>query len=111
MAKCSSCGKDTELFVSGSPLCLECVAGPTRDHILEILRDELKKASQIAAEASQKFDHTVTLPAGLPHPDGTQQVHRTGLELSHARGELRESLHRLNKFLVYGEVPDDLKRY
>jgi hypothetical protein len=109
MAVCSQCGGETELFVNGSPLCLDCVAGPTRDRVLQILRDDLKEASRAAAEASEKFNQTIQIPTGLPHPDGQQHIHCSGSELSVARGRLRDSLYKLNKFLVYGEIPEDLK--
>ena len=29
MAKCSRCGADTELYVNGDPVCLECVKAAT----------------------------------------------------------------------------------
>ncbi len=101
MEKCRHCGTDTELFVNGSPLCLGCVTEPAPDSILQILQTEFKSASRIAAEASGKFDLI---------PDGATHVHTVGLELSEARGNLRRSLLRLNKFLVNGEIPEDLKR-
>ena len=109
MPVCFQCGGDTELFVNRSPLCLDCVAGPTRDSILKVLRDDLKAASHTAAEASQKFDQVINIPTGLPRPDEQQHIHRAGLELSGARSKLRDSLYRLNEFLVYGQVPEDLK--
>ena len=61
MAVCFQCGGDTELFVNGSPLCLDFVAGPTRDSILQALRDDLRAASKTAAEASQRLDQVINL--------------------------------------------------
>ena len=110
MEKCRHCGTDTELFVNGSPLCLGCVTEPAPDSILQILQTEFKAASRVAAEASGKFDLITNAPAGLPRPDGATHVHPVGHELSEARGNLRRSLLRLNKFLVNGEIPEDLKR-
>jgi hypothetical protein len=60
--------------------------------------------------ASTKFNAVVRdIPSGLPHPDGTQRIHNLSRELAEAREKLAAAIRRLNDFVSYEVVPEDLK--
>jgi hypothetical protein len=82
------------------------------DHkrIHEILRDEFEAAKRRMNSASTKFNAVVRdIPSGLPHPDGTQRIHNLSRELAEAREKLAAAIRRLNDFVSYEVVPEDLK--
>ena len=60
--------------------------------------------------ASRKFNEVVRdIPSGLPHPDGTQRIHNLSRELADAREKLAAAITRLNDFVSYEVVPEDLR--
>jgi hypothetical protein len=76
--------------------------------------DALNKESKIARlrwdEATQRFDDVIReVPSGLPYPDSVDRIHRASRELSEARERFMASTARASKFVVHGEVPDDLR--
>jgi hypothetical protein len=82
------------------------------DHkrIHEILRDEFEAAKRRMNSASRKFNEVVRdIPSGLPHPDGTQRIHNLSRELADAREKLAAAITRLNDFVSYEVVPEDLR--
>jgi hypothetical protein len=82
------------------------------DHkrIHEILKDEFEAAKRRMNNASTKFNEVVRdIPSGLPHPDGTQRIHNLGRELADARERLAVAIARLNDFVSYEVVPEDLR--
>jgi hypothetical protein len=61
--------------------------------------------------ASQRFDGVIgRVPSRLPYPDSVQRIHRASRELSEARERFMECTARVSKFVVHGEVPEDLRK-
>jgi hypothetical protein len=81
----------------------------TLEKVHDLLQEELKNATERAANASASFlDVTSQVPSGLPHPDGTQRIRNMAHELAFARTELMRAHSRMDTFLVSGIAPDDL---
>jgi hypothetical protein len=75
-----------------------------------LLRD-LQEATKRADEASDAFlAITTEIPSGIPHPDGTQNIHNASHKLTAAREAIMMAHTRLNDYLERGIVPNDLKR-
>jgi hypothetical protein len=116
MAVCSRCGANTELHVSGLPVCLECSnpgerKPPTSDQIRTMLVTSIAKTTANVSKANQEFRDAISkFPGGLPHPDGSQRIKNASNKLNLARNELMTAHKRLTDFMDRGIVPEDLKR-
>ena len=117
MARCGYCAAETELYVSQTPICLTCSEQreqtrkpPPRDQqIRTVLVAGLVEASARSSAASQSFNNVMNhFPSGLPHPDGSQQIHNASADLAAARKELMRADNRLNDYLGRGIVQEDL---
>ena len=64
------------------------------------------------ADAANAAFHALMrdIPSNVPHPDGSQRLHNASRELTVARQAMMETSLRLNDFLNYGIIPEDLKR-
>ena len=112
MAECAYCKTETQLYLNGVPLCLKCSDQPRdkRDVKITLLK-ELAEATKRADEASDTFlAITTEIPNGMPHPDGTQNIHNASHKLTAAREALMRAHTRLNNYVERGIVPDDLKK-
>src|SRR5580692_8122604 len=99
MADCAYCGSETQLYMSGVPICLKCSnerekkaskKPPTSGRsIRSILVDEIAEASACVNNASQTFLEVMgKVPSGFPHPDGSQHIQNVSRKLSAARKDL-----------------------
>jgi hypothetical protein len=121
MAKCVYCGSETELYVSGVPVCLSCSDAAKRKDTVRRkppasqqetrnkLLQEVLEATAHHNEARADFEASM-VPGGLPHPDGTQRIINASRRLSMARKNMMTAHNRLDSFLETGSVPGDLKR-
>ena len=118
MAHCIHCNAEAQLYASGVPVCVRCskaqeaIRNVRSEHqALSILHQDLQEATERARAATVAFDALASkISSGLPHPDGTQQIHNASREVFQARVELMRAHSRLNDFVVRGIVPEDLKR-
>jgi len=121
MAGCSRCGAETELYISGVPLCVKCsdlqevkpkpLPPPQSEDIRSILSQDLMSATARNNEALREFDEVSgQFPSGLPHPDGVQRIKNASNALNIARKQMATAHKRLSDYLDRGIVPDDLKR-
>ena len=119
MERCARCKVEgTELYESGVPICLKCVAlrgaKPQKDRsasIQDILIRDLADATLRAESATTEFNSiTSDIPSSIPPPDGTQRIHNASRAMKVARDEKIMAHNRLNAFLERGIVPEDLKR-
>jgi hypothetical protein len=112
MAECAYCKTETQLYVGNVPVCLRCADEPheKRDLKAALLKD-LAEATERADEASDAFlAITTEVPSGIPHPDGTQNIHNASHKLTAAREAMMKAHTRLNDYVERGIVPEDLKR-
>ena len=118
MADCAYCGSETQLYTSGVPICLKCSnewekkarkkSPASGQSIRSVLVDEIAEASARVKNASQTFLEAIgKVPAGFPHPDGSQHIHNASHILSTARKDLMRAHTRLDDFLRTGIVPED----
>jgi hypothetical protein len=118
MALCVYCRKETELYVGGIPVCVECSEAraakpqPLSHHaIYAALQQDVAAAEERANAANAAFREVMQdIPSDLPHPDGTQRVLNVCRLLSAARREMTDADLRFSDFLVHGTVPAHLKR-
>jgi hypothetical protein len=122
MAICAYCKtEETQLYVSGIPICLKCSGEgdnsvgkepPTRHKSAQtILIDNIEDARARVDEANKIFmDVMGQVPSGVPHPDGSQRIQNASRKLAIARHELMTAHQRFDDFLKTGMVPEDLKR-
>src|SRR5258705_10589714 len=118
MAQCAYCKTETDLYVSGVPICVKCSqsreAKAKEDHnpnVQAILIHQLNEKTIRAQSAAIEFDAIADdIPSSLPHPDGTQHLRNASLDLTLARHEMMKAHYRLNDYLSRGIVPEDLKR-
>lgn len=93
MSKCVHCGSETDLLVSGIPVCVTCDLAPEKT--LELIKANLKLNEARAKWTSAKLELTkadeirASLPSG--HPDGTA-LHNAHTELAKAGQELQDAL-------------------
>src|SRR6266550_5074490 len=94
MAQCAYCKAETEMYVSGVPICIECSAAPqvkrkpplTVDQIRTTLFRDVFEATVRNNEATREFEATISqFPSGLPHPDGAQRIKNASDSLAVAR--------------------------
>jgi hypothetical protein len=111
MALCAYCQKETELYDGGTPVCVECAdARPPQPSLAARLHKEVALASERAEAANIAFQALMCdIPSNVPHPDGSQRLHNASRELTIARQAMMEATLRLNDFLNYGTIPEDLK--
>jgi hypothetical protein len=117
MVQCSRCGTPTEIDVGHyASVCEKCSKAqtasdlPATPEVRAILFEELIAASERARAATEYFTKvTGNIPSGLPHPDGTQRIHNASRKLTAARNEMIKAHSRLNDYLNFGIVPEDLK--
>ena len=112
MAECAYCKTETQLYVSNVPVCLKCSDEAQEKRLAKAtLLRELEEATKRAEGASDAFlAITTEVPSGLPHHDGTQQIHNASHKLTAAREEMMKAHDRLNDCIERGIVPEDLKQ-
>ena len=117
MATCARCKtEETQLYVSGVPVCLKCSEARTtprkpEQDVRAILLQEVLSATALSDEAAVEFEKVMTqIPSHIPHPDGGQRIMNASRKLTMARNEMAMAHHRLNNYLEKGAVPEDLKR-
>jgi hypothetical protein len=107
------------MYQNQIPICTECSeerdergAQPAREQqIRTILVNSLVEATTRTSVASQAFNIVMSqFPSGLPHPDGSRQIHNASAALAAARKELMMAHNRLNDYLGRGIIPEDLKQ-
>jgi hypothetical protein len=118
MELCAFCKtRETALYESDIPICLECADARTkrkppateRDIRRTLLQDVLELTAR-TNEATKEFNAVMRrIPSGLRHPDGTQGIKNASSKLSTARKELKKAHTRLNDYFERGVMPDDLK--
>jgi hypothetical protein len=110
---------ETFLFDHDVPIYLECADKREVKHkrleverqVNTILIHDVTEAKERAHAASDAFEAIVAdVPSGLPHPDGTQRIHKASRTLSAARQEMMMAHERLHDFLTRGIIPEDLKK-
>lgn len=80
------------------------------DRIVDRLQAELNRAKQAFDRAKEDFWRVAAAaPSGLPHPDGTQQVHNAARAHMHAMNTYTKALKRFNEYLLNGTIPEDLR--
>ena len=111
MAQCVYCHKETELYDSGTPVCVECSnARASQPSMAARLKREVALATERADAANAAFHALMRdVPSNLPQPDGTQRMQNASRELTVARQAMTEATLRLNDFLHDGTIPEDLK--
>ena|SRR5579872_1603751 len=118
MAECAYCKAETELYESGTPLCVACAGAravnpqpsPTDSQMREKLLQEVRLATVRVNLAAESFRSIIKdIPGDVPHPDGALRITHASRELSTAREEMMRAHRRLNDFLSRGVVPEDLK--
>src|SRR5437016_6009805 len=102
MEPCAICGDKTELFVNGSPLCVNC--SESFEHDRSSIHRRLEYAEQVTLVETQQALATLTeitseLPSAIPHPDGVERVERARRNLHHAQQNYLEASRRLTQFL------------
>jgi len=115
--QCSRCGVQTERYDGHyASVCTKCSEAqiepdlPAMPEVRAMLFEELIAASERARAATEYFTKvTANIPSGLPHPDGTQRIHNASRKLTVARDEMIKAHSRLNDYLNFGIVPEDLK--
>jgi hypothetical protein len=113
-AKCSQCGAETELIVSGVPICLTCDGQreselARRERIGFLLRERLEAARVQGDLASKRFSEIIKDgPNAMPSPDGLFRVERAGQDCREALKEVETAVRNLNEFLLHGTIPPDL---
>lgn len=114
MARCSYCGRETELHQGGVPTCAVCCEWLASEKL--IARSAHSRLVEDLAEAKAQLDSVTRthdqvigdIPSGLPHPDGAQRIHSISHELSIDQERLARAHSRLADFLDRGIVPEDL---
>jgi hypothetical protein len=77
--------------------------------VFEILRAEVERTRQEYAKSNEHFWMVCAdVPSDLPHPDGTKRVDLVARAKTAAMIAYTNALRRFNKFLLEGEVPDEL---
>ena len=112
MARCSYCGRKTELYVGGIPECIRCTDRliTPKQSIHTRLLEALAEATVEHLEAKAAYKGVMrNIPDGTPHPDGVQRIRSISHELSVAEQRLARAHSRLTAFLDSGTVPEDLK--
>ena len=111
MALCVYCRKETELYDSGTPICVACSNAPApQSSIASKLQREAAAATARADAANAAFHALMReIPSGMPQPDGSQRLQNASRELTVARQAMMEATLKLNDFLNHGTIPEDLK--
>ena len=117
VARCSYCGRETELHEAGVATCPACdnrlrMVGPGK------VRSVHAELNQDLAEATAELDLVTVaynqviddIPSGLPHPDGVQRLCSILQKLLVARERFDRAHSRLVGFLDTGTIPPDLSR-
>ena len=111
MARCSYCGRETELYTSGTPECIRCAERlrTPKQSIHARLLGALAEATveHLAAKAAYR-QVMRDIPDGTPNPDGVQRIRSISQELSIAEKRLASAHSRLADFLDTGAIPEDL---
>ena len=111
MARCSYCGKVTDLHQGGTPTCLHCAdqSKHRKQSIHTRLIAELAEATAEHLTATAAFNRAMSdIPSATPHPDGAQRIHSISHELSVAKKRLSSAHSRLTDFLDTGAIPEDM---
>ena len=93
MSKCVHCGSETDLLVSGIPVCVTCDLAPEKT--LELIKANLRLNEARAKWRSAKLELAKAdeIRASLPscHPDGARALHANA-ELFKVEKELQDAL-------------------
>jgi len=115
MARCSYCGRETELHEAGVPMCTGCGDRITASKPGEIrslhtrLVQALMDATGEHSAATAEYNRVMwDIPSAIPHPDGTQRIHSISQALSVSKKRLARAHSRLTDFLNTGAIPEDL---
>ena len=115
MARCSYCGRETELHEAGVPMCTGCAdriiaskPGEIRSVHTRLVQDLIDATSE-HSDATAAFNRVMwDIPSAIPHPDGVQRIHSMSQALSVSRKRLARAHSRLTDFLNTGAIPEDL---
>jgi hypothetical protein len=111
MARCSYCGRETDLYEGGIPICIACSDAPIPPNRTVYLRliEELAEATTEHQEATVAYNQVMwEIPSSLPHPDGVQRIRSISHQLAVAKKRLANAHSRLTDFLGTGTIPEDL---
>ena len=112
MARCSFCGRETELHPAGVPTCVNCansVRPRTTSVHGQLIQDLLEATAEHDAATATYNQVMWDIPSTIPHPDGVQRISSISRELSIAKERLARAHSRLSNFLDDGAMPEDLK--
>jgi hypothetical protein len=77
--------------------------------VASALRAELEVASERHEKARLEFWRvSADIPSGLPHPDGTSQIHGAARAHMEAMKAHYVALQRWNDYALNGTVPEDM---
>ncbi|MDP9115272.1 MAG: hypothetical protein M3O20_16525 [Acidobacteriota bacterium] len=112
MALCAYCRKETDLYHGGTAICVECAEAPASQRSIAYRLEREVAAATARAEAANAAFHALMreIPSSVPQPDGSQRLHNASHELTIARRAVTEAALRLNNFLNYGTLPEDVNR-
>jgi hypothetical protein len=113
MDRCSYCGRETELYEGGTPVCVPCSDASIHPEPTIHIRliEELAEATAEHSAATAAYNRVMwETPSAIPHPDGVQRIHSISRELSVAKKRLASAHSRLTDFLDTGIIPEDLLR-
>jgi DNA-directed RNA polymerase subunit RPC12/RpoP len=115
MARCSYCGRETELHEAGVAMCTACGDRITASKPGEIrsvhtkLVQALMDATSEHSAATAAYNRAMwDIPSAIPHPDGVQRIHSISQALSVSKQGLARAHSRLADFLDTGAIPEDL---
>ena len=117
VARCSYCGRETELHEAGVATCPACddrlrTAGLSKGFSVHgELNQELAEATAELDFVNVAYNQVMDdIPSRLPHSDGVQRIHSILQEMLVARERFDRAYSRLVGFLDTGTIPPDLSR-
>lgn len=113
MARCSYCGRGTELHEGGIPVCLACISLPSlpKRTIHTRLMEDLADATAQHSAATAAYNEVMwEIPSAIPHPDGVRRIRSISHDLAVSKARLARAHSRLADFLDTGAIPEDLLR-
>jgi DNA-directed RNA polymerase subunit RPC12/RpoP len=115
MARCSYCGRETELHEAGLPMCTACgdriiasKPGEIRSVHTRLVQDLMDATGEHAAATAAYNRLMRDIPSAIPHPDGVQRIHSISQALLVSKEGLARAHSRLADFLNTGVIPEDL---
>ena len=112
MARCSYCGRETELYEGGTPTCIPCserLLTPKRSIHSSLIRELLEAAAEHDSATTAYNEVMWEIPSAIPHPDGVRGIHSVSHKVQVAKDRLARAHTRLRDFLDRGSLPEDLK--